>query len=850
MKYRSPAPHLCLEFASTAQIYITVARIGAVAQNEAVIAEVAGLLSALIDTEEEEFLSNGTFARYLMVFVDRTCGVGNLNVGEDTEADIIEILFGIAAKIRLQPEILAVWFQTRGEGQVTRQEQSKKKNFVGVTSKEDFPLCYQLIDHVFHDGKMGDFSRTGLLYIFEAASKSPALEQWIVESDLPTLMATGLGALYSQLSRKLSILHPDTDMPIILTLSDYAELDAPSDADNVYSENAQRHLETFLSYLLFWQDVLDHCRSVDVKQTLLDHFQVLFLEQLLYPSLLESSDRDGGSSVAVLAYLRRMLEALDAVELVDLMLQYLLAIADDSSASQLMTPRSQSTMRRRASLIQLTQPEDEDDRPNPALFSLADLLQSSVTSLNPQTVMAALQLSTVILGKDHKYCIDTLLQTAQTSEATPRRTHGALDAEINAYVDIAASIGGEASLEEAYDSQLKDALRLVESHACSAKPLSLSIYGVVSTVDSGTAPQSRVVDVEPHYIRLDDPFLNHVCSALRTFLTNNIEVNLSLTEILATLASCPYLRLEGWLSVEPSHYRFPSDPEDSSDVPEALKKLREARQHPTWLPEDAPALLDVLQSLQSEVQQLASALPNFRQQIVSRKQAFRLHDEISEAMVAAELLAQQQLSAQRRSMDQQSPGFAPGSWTPQKAIAQPPSLLQGIERLMGSGANTPTRSQSPRGRNIGPDFRHGPTSSPSPARPRGFFNSAASPSRSRPRDSVSGPADPQQQQQQQPQQALLDDVMEAATSAALAKRIKFPLRLEEQQARGGAEEEETESSDDEDDEDEDNEAAEPREASLSHILTNVVILQEFILEMAAIMQVRASMFSEVVFVAE
>jgi hypothetical protein len=38
-----------------------------------------------------------------------------------------------------------------------------------------------------------------------------------------------------------------------------------------------------------------------------------------------------------------------------------------------------------------------------------------------------------------------------------------------------------------------------------------------------------------------------------------------------------------------------------------------------------------------------------------------------------------------------------------------------------------------------------------------------------------------------------------------------------------------------------------REASLSHVLTNAVILQEFILEMVALMQVRASMFSEVVF---
>lgn len=38
-----------------------------------------------------------------------------------------------------------------------------------------------------------------------------------------------------------------------------------------------------------------------------------------------------------------------------------------------------------------------------------------------------------------------------------------------------------------------------------------------------------------------------------------------------------------------------------------------------------------------------------------------------------------------------------------------------------------------------------------------------------------------------------------------------------------------------------------REASLLHIITNVVILQDFVLELVALMQVRASLFGEVKF---
>jgi len=54
-------------------------------------------------------------------------------------------------------------------------------------------------------------------------------------------------------------------------------------------------------------------------------------------------------------------------------------------------------------LLLLTQPQNEEDRPNPALFNLVDLLQSSVTSANPQTVIAAMKLATVIVGKNHPY---------------------------------------------------------------------------------------------------------------------------------------------------------------------------------------------------------------------------------------------------------------------------------------------------------------------------------------------------------------------------------------------------------------------------------------------------------------
>ena len=206
---RSPAPHLALSFSASSQIYVTVSRIACTAYNETIIKRAVSILSALVESEEEEFVWHQRFAESVTHLVDRVLSSGSIAVGEDTLSEIVELLFGIVAKIRLQPTLLPVWFIPKSlekgssnlDGAVSGPFTPTKVGFAGETQKEDFPLCYYLIDHVHHEGRIGDFARTGLLYIFETASKYESLEEWLVGSDIPTLMATGLGALYSQLSR-------------------------------------------------------------------------------------------------------------------------------------------------------------------------------------------------------------------------------------------------------------------------------------------------------------------------------------------------------------------------------------------------------------------------------------------------------------------------------------------------------------------------------------------------------------------------------------------------------------------------------------------------------------------------
>ena len=165
------------------------------------------IFSLLLDGEEEEIFGDAGFARSVMTFVGKATAIG-----AEAEGGIVELLFGIATKIRLKPEILPVWFVPKKNNGTS----ANTTRLVEATDEEDFPLFYLLLHYVHHGGSVGDFARTGLLYLVESASHSEILEGWIIESDLATLMASGLGALYSQLSRwveaELSTTHRGANM--------------------------------------------------------------------------------------------------------------------------------------------------------------------------------------------------------------------------------------------------------------------------------------------------------------------------------------------------------------------------------------------------------------------------------------------------------------------------------------------------------------------------------------------------------------------------------------------------------------------------------------------------------------
>ncbi|KAJ5195478.1 uncharacterized protein N7498_008916 [Penicillium cinerascens] len=704
---RGPAPHPCVAYAASSQIFVTVTKLALSYYDDGVLRSATIFFNTLIDAEVDGVVDNRLFARALVDLVRRAD-----KASDEIEGRLVELLFGIANNIRLQPVILPAWFVPRATPIAQDGESMPPMEFAGATRKDEFPLFYLLVDYVHNDGRAGDFARTGLLYLIETASRSKNLEKWLIESDLATLMATGLGALYSQLG-SLEYAPTDEDVPRIIALSDHAK------EATALQPALGETMDAFMSYLLFWQDTIDHCKSVEVNDTLLDHFQVLFLEQLLYPSLLESSDVAGGSTAAVLTYMCRILDSIDQGELVHRILQFLLASSPP--------PEEQMDMSasRRKSLNVLAALASEAAQPSPSLFNLRDLVLLGLHSSNRQTVLATLRLLNVVLQRHHQFS-RALIHTVPGQPAQ-QRSVGAFNAELEQLLTLGTSIFDDPSLNESFDDYVADATWTLESRLCLPVSAADEVEGAIPL---------------PLQLQQDDPIVRGLLGCVETFFTNSVIVNLALTGVLMSLASSHLFSLDGWVLVDPANY---DSPEESSDE---LDPIHRAYQIPTWPATANPTLTAALQRLVDQVRQWQQDLPDFDVLVAARRDLLHLGER------------------PQSPMDRSRPSY-PGS--PDASVPA-------------------SRGRSPN-----------PISSPAVASLRG--------------------------ESSRPAESRGSSGSRAATAETLRQRLATPFPPPEASV---------------------SESVDPEKApaTLGHVLTNVVVLYEFLLELSAVVQARGSLFEE------
>ncbi|ODH48047.1 hypothetical protein GX48_05812 [Paracoccidioides brasiliensis] len=788
---RGPAPHPCQVFAASSQVYLTVTKLALSFCDPGVISSAAILFNILIDAEVEGIVDNRIFARALVDLVRRAG-----SAGEEGEGRLVELLFGVANNIRLRPAILSAWFFPKNYGNRKLEVIEGGNEFAGATRKDDFPLFYLLIDYVHHEGRSGDFARTGLLYIIETASRSKELERWLIESDLATLMATGLGALYSQLNRNLLFSRRDDEsIPRIIALSDHAPEEAAA------RPKLGTHMDAFLSYLLFWQDTIDHCKSTEVNDTLLDHFQVLFLQQLLYPSLLESSDVDGGSTSAVLTYLCRILESIDQPDLVHRILHFLLASSSGvEPAIQIPKEKLRMSLSRRKSLDLLASFAEASAKPSPELFNLVDLVLMSIGSKNTPTVVATLQLIAVIFQRHHIFA-SSLIKTVYRPEGSVQmRSIGVLNAELQHFVSLAKLILEDPFLDQSYQNYLLDASAILELRT----PV-LPLIGSIAT----DPPRDSLL-----LLQTNDDILRGMVSRLESFFTNSVVMNLALTDAITGLASSNFVSLDGWLLVEPDDYEHQaSDPSSIGPPHQEVDPSGKLNHIFNCTPSALPLVPRIIRKLVLRIEQWRLEIPDFDILVAARR--YLLHSgNVNEAEFDEEYIA--------------------------KFSASPPGPAS--ERQSQNTTRVGTGSDSPRGRKTSLFER----TDSSPSRRSGNSGS---------RSLFSSPLRDSSQKQ-----ASSRPVSAAHASLAaddLRRRLATPMKVDLSVDSSDNVDSETDSLNSPSahsrletigDQAHLKEHSHPNpHVTLGHILTNVIILYEFILELTALVQVRTALFQEIKF---
>lgn len=539
-----------------------------------------------------------------------------------------------------------------------------------VTKKPEyeFLLFNYLLRFVHREGQIGDFARAGLLFLMDVAmspsdpihrlagdvgtassaseSVPPdpitdaalALAEYILDGDFSEVLGAGLGAVYSLLPSKLEFrpqisAEATSGNGMVIggtgpeTEEERDEQEASREKsramglEDASNSDFKSRLDHFLKLLEFLQDVLRrnviHDSNLDasalvgtaIVQSILDAVRRIFLENVLYPTVLECSDADG-SAVAVMSYIEIMVRTLEHGQLSDLLVSFLMSEDNEEVARprprhhSMLTlgdtpPRSKSGVtadkhnklrRRKSSAMALLEMEAPESRrqseyfTSMGRFTLKDLLLTNLRSQNQPTATAALQLLQCMLLQRCHLCVDRLLIVYHDPKATsfpepamlpqpeatkplldddddddekftypgaeedeavplvpsgpvftqPDTTYSTHEREMGLYLTLVSRVDpshNEDAFSTGYDHYLRDALLAIQNQPC-------------FWLDGDAESQSLL----KHRLNAHDPLLSLVLESLRKFFSNTPEFNIALTGVLATLAVCPNRSLAGWLT--------------------------------------------------------------------------------------------------------------------------------------------------------------------------------------------------------------------------------------------------------------------------------------------------------------
>lgn len=613
----------------------------------------------------------------------------------------------------------------------------------------EFLLFNYLLRFVHREGQIGDFARAGLLFLMDVAMSpgeraagddkadpvsdaANALADYIIDGDFSEVLGAGLGAVYSLLPSKLEyrLLNtpdagPGSGMMIGGTgpetdeekqeVEEQRQRSRAMGVEDAYNPDFKVQLDHFLKLLEFLQDVLRRniVHDADVAsamgpaivQSIMDAVRRIFLENVVYPSVLECSDADG-SAVAVMSYIEVMIRTLRDGQLGDLLVDFLMSEDNDDVVRR---PRHQSTInldaapappqaasvdktaksrRRRSTAMALLEMEAPDARRQSeyptamARFTLKDLLLSNLRSKSQPTSTSALQLLQTMLTQHPQLCVDKLLIVTSDPRATsfpfpaldnsalatspinddddddpfnpslrtddlnttmpshhpmffqPETTYSTHEREMGLYMTLISRVdpshSGDA-FSTGYDHYLRDALISIQTQPTYQLDLDEDVRRKMK-----------------HKLNVNDPIITLLLESLRKFFSNTPEYNMTLTGVLATLAHHPDRSLAGWLTF--AHNKSSagdksesvSAPMDDGDDRSIDFKIEEDLEKDlVFLPassvddDSRPVVHTIFHGLVAQLERYRQLVDNFDRYLLERRQGLLFSENLSDALSLA-----------------------------------------------------------------------------------------------------------------------------------------------------------------------------------------------------------------------
>jgi hypothetical protein len=502
----------------------------------------------------------------------------------------------------------------------------------------EFLLFSYLLRFIHREGKTGDFARAGLLFLFDIAflpteqgSTSPRLQyddslldarstlaEYILDGDFTDVMAAGLGAVWSLLPSKLRVptlgelASDEGDEDDLGTRNGGMVLGSTGQRLNGNEEDEARlstdedvrgQMGMLLKLFGFLQDIMTRCTpemislsgaesttteiGLALVDSALDSIQSSFLENVLYPSILECSPLDG-SSVGVITYLDVLLSNLDDGPLVARLLDYLLNIGECT--------------------------RDEER------FTLKDLILDNIQSGQVEASSAALRLLRTLMSEHCTNPATGLLSTiAINDDIDSEESHfqggrGGI-AETEMYGSLIERLDPSIThLDQStgYASYLADTHSTIQNDRC------FQLLQLLNSDHELHLPMPSRHRVLPH-----DTILRSLLECLGRLLCQTPDENVALTGAVISLALCPYRSLGGWLTndeggVDPWSNTKAGDADPFTTHNQGTRS--------------EPAIYQILRHLVQQITTFRAHIPQFDNLLTERRQGLLYTDNLDEAL--------------------------------------------------------------------------------------------------------------------------------------------------------------------------------------------------------------------------